>query len=217
MYPFHQLHQFSLNRAILNFNTDEKVLWADLVHFSRELNFPSLQADAGAFINWMIPFLGKKLNIFEFGSGFGHSAFWYFACNKSSSIDQVHLTERREDLRAYFEKLNWPDQWKRKMLYHQGDGLVYLQQQSQKFDMALIDGQKSSYQQCLQILSEQMKPAGLVFIDNMFWKGQILEQSVARSTQALIDLHEWLLTQQDFEVLFLPVADGVSVLRKKAI
>lgn len=209
---FEKLHQFSESNFWLNLNAEEEKLFGELNYYQEHLNFPAVKNDVGQIINFFVS-LRKPKKIFEFGSGYGHSAFWYFT-GKNTSIERVVLTEKRTDLEPLFYKLPWPKDWLDKMTYLQKDAFLALEQESD-LDFILIDGQKSLYLDFIKLALEKLNPNGLIFIDNAFIKGGFLVPE-NENKQVVIKIKELFefIKKSNLKRVFLPVTDGLIVLQK---
>lgn len=87
---------------------------------------------------------------------------------------------------------------------------------SGQFDMAFIDADKENYdqyyEQCLQLL----RPNGLILLDNMLWSGRVADdQFQDEDTVALRALNCKVRDDERVEISLLPVADGITLARKR--
>lgn len=210
------MQNYASEEFFCSLSEEEQKLYDELLKSQKRLNFPTISPSVGQFLCFITGLISPS-SIFEFGSGYGHSAFWYLLA-KSKNLNKVHLTEKREDLETIFNSLSWPETWKEKLSYHQGDAfktLRFLQEES--FDLILVDGTKAEYQDFLLKVHPQLCSNGIVIIDNAFWKGSFLnpDQREKLSSKAIGKLHLWLKKQEIYDVSFLPISDGLFILRKK--
>lgn len=210
------MQNYALEELFFSLNPEEEKLLELLEKHEAELNFPAVKKDVGSLLNFLTSLLSPK-NIFEFGSGYGHSAFWYLQAN-SPGLESIHLTEKRDDLEDVFHKLPWPKSWREKLFYHQGDAFETLEsfQPDLKFDLVLVDGVKAQYQQFLIDIHSRLNTHATIVVDNCFWKGRFLDEKELhkKSPKAIKELHEWLKKQSYYRVSFLPISDGIFLLRK---
>ena len=215
-FSFDQLKKFSESTPYLLLESDERALFNKLKLNEEKLNFPAIRDDVGSFINFIFGWQKPK-RIFEFGSGYGQSCFWYLLNN--SSIEKIYLTEKRDDLQVVFNELPWLPSWLEKMEYHQRDSFEVFSSLS-NFDFILIDGVKADYLKFLKMAEERLNPGGLIFIDNSYWRGSFLDDEVVAkklTAQSIKELHQYISSNNIFESVFIPFEDGVSVLRKKVL
>lgn len=208
-----KLHQYS------QFNNpyhDRWVVYTELYNqlkrHESELNFPQVKDDVGILLAWLSASFKPK-TIFEMGSGYGGSAFWFLSGHDKS---QIFLTEKRDDLEDIFHNLAWPKAWKESLSYFQGDAFDCLNNLTNKIDMALVDGVKADYQSFLTKLYPKLSENALVIIDNTFLKGKIVDPEFEhrKAVIAMKALHQHLLKSKQFQPVFLPFLDGVTILSK---
>lgn len=190
-------------------------LYEELERRSRGLNFPSIKKDVGSLISFFISYSAPK-RIFEMGSGYGHSAYWYFVGSPESVVEVV-LTEKREDLKEVFDGLPWPINWKNRMNYIQGDAFEALEKADGEFDFFLIDGVKGDYLKFLKSCVPKLSKGGLIAIDNSFWRGSFLKKELREkkaSARGVAELHEYIREQKELASIFVPFSDGLTLLKK---
>jgi caffeoyl-CoA O-methyltransferase len=59
-----------------------------------------------------------------------------------------------------------------------------------------------------------MTPNGVVLLDNTLWSGRVLDPQ-SDDDRALVALNAALATDPRWETVLLPLADGLTVLRKR--
>lgn len=84
------------------------------------------------------------------------------------------------------------------------------------YDLAFVDAHKPEYPEYIAELAPRMRTNGLILVDNTLRDGRVLpgrdEEDVDRQIQAFNRL---LAGDQRFDTLLLPVADGLTFLRKR--
>lgn len=213
-YPFNydDLFTFSNSNPYEFVSEEHLILFENLNQLKAELNFPAINNDIGSFISFMVPYWKPK-NIFEMGSGYGHSAFWYLL-SEYPCVENIVLTEKRTDLLEKFESLPWPQSWRDKIKYHNADAFEILDSVEQ-IDLALIDGVKGDYLKCLQVLESKMSKDGIVLIDNSYWRGSFLDKDLRETKQSaknIHQLHEYVKNSKKWKSVFVPFKDGLTVL-----
>ena len=89
--------------------------------------------------------------------------------------------------------------------------------QSEKFDFAYIDADKSSYRNYVERCLKLVRPGGLVTLDNTLWSGSVADpENKDEDTVALRQLNSWLHSQKeyDYDLSLIPIGDGLTLLRK---
>ncbi len=216
-YPFsyEQLFNFSKSHPYTNLG-DKKELFEQLEFSRKKLNFPAIENDIGSLFNFIFK-LKDIRTVFEMGSGYGHSAFWYLF-NSSNLPERIILTEKRDDLYTIFNSLPWPESWKSRLDYFQGDAFEKLKSLDHQIDFALIDGVKGDYLRFLKEAYPKLSRGGIVAIDNSYWRGSFLDPELVikkQSARNIAELHAYLTNSSAWEGVFIPFRDGLSLLRKK--
>ena len=95
------------------------------------------------------------------------------------------------------------------------DQLIAAGQQA-TYDFAFVDADKSGYDGYYEQLLQLVRPGGLIAFDNTLWGGDVLdEDSDDEDTRALRALNVKLSTDDRISLCLLPVADGVTLARKR--
>ena len=91
------------------------------------------------------------------------------------------------------------------------------QGQAGHYDFAFIDADKAGYdayyERCLKLL----RPGGLIAIDNVLWSGLVARPAAAgdADTAALKALNDKLHDDARVDLALLPIADGLTLARKR--
>jgi predicted O-methyltransferase YrrM len=82
------------------------------------------------------------------------------------------------------------------------------------FDLAFIDADKTSYAGYVEGCLRLVRPGGVIAIDNVLWSGRVIDPDVVdEDTQAIRELNAALATDERVDIVMLPIADGVTLLR----
>lgn len=91
-----------------------------------------------------------------------------------------------------------------------GDG------EEDSFDLAFVDADKVGYDAYYERLLRLVRPGGLIVLDNTLWGGDVLdEDSDDEDTLALRALNLKLAADERITLCLLPVADGVTLARRR--
>jgi predicted O-methyltransferase YrrM len=217
-HPFDPLNllEFSSSSPYQNIDKQYLDLKRELEALRGKYNFPAVTSDVGSFLQFLSSIKSPQ-NIFEMGSGYGHSAFWYLL-GSAESIEKIYLTEKRTDLIKEFNDLSWPANWRDKLDYYQGDAFKQFDELDCKFDLILIDGVKAHYLSFLEKCLAKLNPGGVVIVDNSYWRGSFLDKDVRikkQTAQSIFDLHEWIKSNDNIVASFIPFVDGISLISNK--
>jgi caffeoyl-CoA O-methyltransferase len=204
----------SYMRGLLN-RTDHPVLTA-METLARERNFPIVDRLVGVFLEAQAKSINAK-RIFEFGSGYGYSAYWFA---KAVGIDgQVVCTDGDPLNKEKAEQfLSAAKLWAR-VDFHIGMAQTLFTQTDGLFDICYNDVDKGEYPEVWQMAKERIRPGGLYIADNVLWHGRVAldeyEDIVPGWTEAIREHNELIFNDPEFDAFINPTRDGVIVARKK--
>ncbi|WP_456595750.1 O-methyltransferase [Blastococcus sp. SYSU DS0552] len=97
-----------------------------------------------------------------------------------------------------------------------GDALATLRAlpAAETFDLAFVDADKTGYAAYVEELHPRMTRNGVVLLDNTLRDGRVLDPQ-DESDHALAELNAALAADPRWETALLPLADGLTVLRKR--
>ena len=161
--------------------------------------------------------------VFEFGSGFGYSAYWFAGALPEdgevvlTEIDADELAEARE----FLERGGYTDRAR----FEHGDAIDIVERYDGPFDCVLIDNEKHRYAEAFEAIREKVPEGGLVLADNAVSAGTIefealpslLHEEPVETTDTTRGIAEYLRTvgtDPAFETVLLPVGEGVAVSRR---
>ena len=100
-----------------------------------------------------------------------------------------------------------------------GEGVEVMQSYIDRqyyFDLIFIDADKSNYINYYELSLELLLSNGLMIIDNMLWGGDVADLSNKdKQTETIRSLNKKILIDNRVEFSLLPLADGLSFIRKK--
>ena len=84
------------------------------------------------------------------------------------------------------------------------------------FDFAFIDARKTEYPDYHERVIQLLRPGGLAAYDNVLWSGRVADDAVQDDdTLGLRRLNDRLAADERVTVAMLPLADGVTLARKR--
>ncbi|MEQ8604152.1 MAG: class I SAM-dependent methyltransferase [Marivibrio sp.] len=88
--------------------------------------------------------------------------------------------------------------------------------EADRFDLAFIDADKERYEDYYEACLQLMRPGGLILIDNVLWDGKVADPAVDDSeTEAIRALNEKLRADARITLSLVPIADGLTLCRKR--
>jgi caffeoyl-CoA O-methyltransferase len=169
--------------------------------------------EQGTFMQLLTRALGARRAI-EIGTFTGFSAL----CIARGLPDDGRLLclDRSEEwtavARRYWERAGLADRIELQV----GDALPSLRALPAvaTFDLAFVDADKTGYPAYVEELYDRMTPNGMVLLDNTLRSGRVLAPETD-DDRAVVALNAALATDPRWETVLLPVADGLTVLRKR--
>jgi caffeoyl-CoA O-methyltransferase len=195
--------------------TDHPVLTA-MENIARECNFPIVNRLVGAFLEIQARSINAK-RIFEFGSGYGYSAYWF--AKAVGEQGQVICTDGDPLNKGKAEQfLSAANLWDR-VDFHTGMAQTLFAQTEGVFDICYNDVDKGDYPEIWQMAKDRIRPGGLYIADNVLWHGRVamieFEDVVPGWTEAIREHNEQIFADSGFDTYINPTRDGVIVARKK--
>jgi caffeoyl-CoA O-methyltransferase len=87
---------------------------------------------------------------------------------------------------------------------------------SQSFDFAFVDADKTNYRIYYEEILTRLRTNGLLLIDNVIWSGRVIDPAdKSEDTVAIRELNDFIATDTRVEAVMIPVADGITIVRKK--
>jgi predicted O-methyltransferase YrrM len=84
------------------------------------------------------------------------------------------------------------------------------------YDFAFVDADKTGYDGYYERLLRLVRPGGLIVLDNMLWGGAVIDpEADDGDTDAIRSLNRKLATDERISLCLLPIADGVTLVRKR--
>ena len=85
------------------------------------------------------------------------------------------------------------------------------------FDLVFLDADKREYSAYLDLIYPHVREGGFILADNTLWDGHVIDSKYDKEPQtlALRAFNDRVRHDDRFEVVLLPLRDGLSLLRKK--
>jgi caffeoyl-CoA O-methyltransferase len=172
-----------------------------------------IAAEQGVFMQSLTRALGVRTAI-EIGTFTGFSAL----CIARGLPDYGSLlcldrnAEWTAVARRYWERAGLADRIELRL----GDALPTLRglPAEETFDLAFVDADKTGYPAYVAELYPRLRTNGLVLLDNTLRGGRILAPETD-DDRAVVELNAALAADPRWETVLLPLADGLTMLRKR--
>jgi predicted O-methyltransferase YrrM len=95
------------------------------------------------------------------------------------------------------------------------DGLIS-KGRERTFDFAFIDADKPNYTNYYERCLRLVRPAGLVVVDNVFWRGAAADPDrTDEQTMAVKDFNRLIHDDERVDISVVPIGDGMTLARKR--
>ncbi|MDH4112904.1 MAG: O-methyltransferase [Actinomycetota bacterium] len=195
--------------ASLHARYDEPVL-LEMEAEARALGFPIVGRNVGVTLSMLAASVGAK-RVFELGSGFGYSAYWF--ARATGADGEIHLTDGdAANERKAADYLGRAGVWPR-VRYHVGDALTSFAEVPGDFDVVYDDIDKQGYPDAWRAASLRVRVGGLYICDNTLWSGRVPPDGEAPDdvTGAIREHNAMVAGDERFVTTLLPIRDGVLV------
>jgi caffeoyl-CoA O-methyltransferase len=84
-------------------------------------------------------------------------------------------------------------------------------------DLAFLDADKKGYRDYAEQLIRRLRPGGVLLVDNVLWHGTVVEDDADPTSDAshVRTFNDWLAGNKDVDSVILPIADGLTMARKR--
>ncbi|MFA5983264.1 MAG: O-methyltransferase [Methylococcaceae bacterium] len=195
--------------------SDHPVL-TEMESYAKKNNFPIVERLVGLFLESMAKAIAAQ-RIFEFGSGYGYSAYWFaravgpagkVICTDGDVINhgkaEQYLTQA-----GLWDSIEYHTGWAQEV-FKSTDGL---------FDICYNDVDKGDYPGVWLLAKDRIRPGGLYIADNVLWHGRVATENyvdiVPGWTEAIMKHNQLIFNDPEFDAFINPTRDGVLVARRK--
>ena len=195
--------------------TDDPVL-IEMERVAQENNFPIVGRLVGIFLETMAKSI-NALRVFEFGSGYGYSAYWFaravgaegqVICSDGDPLNQAQ-SEQYLGSAGLLDRVN----------FHVGFAQEIFAQTEGLFDICYNDVDKNDYPEVWHMAKNRIRPGGLYIADNVLWHGRVAVEEyvdvVPGWTEAILEHNRLIFEDPEFDAFINPTRDGVIVARRK--
>lgn len=181
---------------------------------ARENQIPIIRLETAAFLKTMVAIVRPR-RILEVGTAVGYSALLMAQVmpenGKITTIE--NYAPRIVRAREHFCQASMEG----RITLLEGDAGTLLKELSEQYDFIFMDAAKGQYLPWLPLLLERMEEGAVLFSDNVFQDGDILESRFAvrrRDRTIHARMREYLYELKHHELLetsIIPIGDGVAL------
>jgi len=198
----------ALENYLMQLLSPRDEILSEMERLAEKMRFPIVGPLVGRLLSQMARMIGAR-RVFEFGSGFGYSAYWFL--KGMDGRGQVFYTDDEEEnarmARGFFQRAG--------LLSHLqievGDALEIIDRQRDAFDIILIDCEKARYPTAFEKAVPRIRKGGLLIADNVLWSGSVIKPSEEPSTIGIQTFNRLIFANPQLLTTILPLRDGVSI------
>ena len=181
---------------------------AEMEDYASQNNFPIIGPMVGPFLR-QLALITRAERIFEMGSGFGYSAYWF--AGGMSGRGKIICTDRSDENRKKALGFMKRGGFDRLVDFHVGNALEIIRRFEGPFDIILNDIDKKDYPEAFDIAISRLKPGGVFITDNVLWSGRILDEKPDKTAKAILEFNRKLFNTDDVLSSIIPIRDGLGV------
>lgn len=170
-----------------------------------ERGFPLIGRQSGQLLEVLARSIGAR-RVFELGSGFGYSAFFF-----ARAGCEVVCTEHDQHELDDFEAIWTGHPMKSQVRYRMGDALAHLEADEGPHDIILVDINKAGYPRAWELAVPRLRKGGLLLADNVLWGGKVTRPAEDPSTEALQTYLRMATTDPRVQTTVLTLGDGLAM------
>jgi predicted O-methyltransferase YrrM len=195
----------------------EDALLAGLRSFASERNIPIIQPETARLLH-VTGLMIKPRRILEIGTAMGYSSI---LLSRTQDADgKIDTIEKDEEMIALARKNIKKAGLCGRITVIAGDALDVLTCLDKQYDLIFLDAAKGQYPQFLPECLRMLRKGGILFSDNVLYKGMVAEDElvVRRKITIVKRLREYLealCNHDELETSLLPIGDGVTISIRK--
>jgi predicted O-methyltransferase YrrM len=208
-----------LHQYLVRVGTREPEVLRRLREFTASLPDPDLQIapEQGAFMAWLVRLAGAR-RCLELGTFTGYSALAVtLALPPDGTMLCCDINEEWTRIaRRFWAEAGVSDRIELRL----GPALSTLDAlladgRAGGFDFAFVDADKSEYPAYYDRLIDLVQRGGIMLWDNVLWGGEVIRpEADDRGVRGIRELNDRLVADERVEIAMLPLADGVTLVRK---
>lgn len=178
--------------------------------------FPIIGPATGHFCYLLARLLGAT-TVFELGSGFGYSTAWFARAVQENGGGVVHHVVLDATLsaraRTHLKALGLDHL----VEFHVGEAVGALREAAGPFDLIFNDIEKADYPASLPVITRQLRPGGVMIVDNLLWYGRVVDPSDRTAdTEGVRELTRLVMADPGWVASIIPtrIRDGILVAKR---
>ncbi|UCD17925.1 MAG: O-methyltransferase [Candidatus Zixiibacteriota bacterium] len=180
----------------------------EMEEYAKQRRFPIIGPLCGTFLS-QLALVIRARSIFEMGSGFGYSAYWFRKGMRDGGI--VICTDgdagNRDRALAYHGRTAFQSE----LHFRVGDAKEIITEYDEPFDIIFNDIDKEQYPAVPELAFPRLRAGGILITDNVLWSGRVIEEDDAKSTQGVREFNRILFGADLVLSSIIPIRDGLGL------
>jgi len=199
-----------IEEYLSNFQKSREPVLVEMEARAAEEDFPIIGPLVGRLCKQVAMGI-KARDIFEMGSGFGYSTYW-FAQAVGEGGRVVHTdgdAKKSAEARGYLKKAGLD----KRVLFEVGDAVALLKTYPGPFDVVFIDIDKHGYPEALELARSRVRVGGYIITDNTLWSGKVTQPATKQNadTKGVVKYNQAAFGAADLLTTLVPMRDGVTL------
>ena len=207
-----------LLKYLLNYGYRKDLIIDALIKETKNLGNVSqmqISAEQGQFLELIIKLTGSRLCL-EIGRFTGLSSLCI--AKGLPKKGKVITIDNSEEFLPIAEKYWKKAKVSKKVQSVTGEGIHILKEFVKNkffFDLIFIDADKNNYLKYYELSLNLLKSNGLILVDNVLWDGEVaVKNNRSKIADTIHRFNKKILNDKRVEFSLLPLADGISLIRK---
>ncbi|MCJ8342251.1 MAG: O-methyltransferase [Cetobacterium sp.] len=201
------------NEYIIGKIKEEDQLVLEMEEYAREHNVPIVTKEVAEYLKFMID-INKSKNILEVGTAIGYSGILMGTVAKkyNGKLVTIEIDEERYKLAQENFKKSGLDN----ITSILGDATEEIKKLDEEFDFVFIDASKGHYMEFFNDSYKLLKKDGIIFIDNIMFRGYLYKEYPKRFKTIVRRLDEFInYLYENYNFTLVPFGDGIGLLKKE--
>ncbi len=179
--------------------------------FAKEHNVPIVTKEVAKYLEFTLRTYKIK-NVLEIGTAIGYSGtIMGRECQKfGGKLTTIEIDEERyNEAKINFEKSGLDN-----IFLHLGDALEVIPKLEETYDFVFMDAAKGKYEDFFDLILPKMNKEGLIFIDNIMFRGYLYKEYPKRFKTIVRNLDKFInRLYEEHDFVLLPFGDGIGLVK----
>lgn len=201
------------NEYIIGKIKEKDQLVLEMEEYAKEHNVPIVTKEVAEYLKFMID-INKSKNILEVGTAIGYSGILMGTVAKkyNGKLVTIEIDEERYKLAQENFKKSGLDN----ITSILGDATEEIKKLDEEFDFVFIDASKGHYMEFFNDSYKLLKKDGIIFIDNIMFRGYLYKEYPKRFKTIVRRLDEFInYLYENYNFTLVPFGDGIGLLKKE--